>query len=689
VSLHRNAAFLAFSLLFSLLFTVSSYGGVHSQPVSAEELKMTSEPLAPGAPAIILYREVNRDDYGISNRGGMRIVGNESAAPASRYEEDYYRIKILTEEGRKYADIEIPYDSWAGKINGIMARTIHPDGSIVNFSGQVMDKTLVRGRGVQWRAKTLAMPDVQAGSIIEYFYTINFHEGYFFSSNWILNDRLFTKAAKFSLKPNHDDYNPISFRWMEHLPAGTPSPKQNPDNSVHLDVTNIAAFQPEDFMPPQDELKARVDFIYSYDPFENDPVKFWKKVGKKRNDALEGFVSKRGPIDAAVGQTVSPGDTPEAKLRKLYARVQQLSNRSYQARNIELAKRHELLNRDDIGDKAEEKKKKVAETAEEIWKQGAGDSRQLNWLYLAMVRAAGIEAYGVLISERRNFFFNPMAMESEQLNGTAVLVKLDGKDLYLSPGSAYAPFGMLPWERTGVAGLRLDRDGGTWIKTNLPDSTSSKISRKADLKLSADGSLTGKLEVSFTGLEAITRREEETNHDDLARKASLEQQVESWIPVGSEITLTNQPDWTGSETPLIATFDVKVPGWASAAGNRALVPIGLFGAPEKHTFEYSSRTYPIYFDFPSEKADDINIELPPSWQVSSTPKPQSHDLHAVGCTMSAESSKTGLHLTRKINVSVLEIDPKYYTALRSFYQGVKAADEQPAVLVAGSVTPGN
>ena len=32
------------------------------QPISQDELKMTSEPQAPGAPAIILFRQVDRDD---------------------------------------------------------------------------------------------------------------------------------------------------------------------------------------------------------------------------------------------------------------------------------------------------------------------------------------------------------------------------------------------------------------------------------------------------------------------------------------------------------------------------------------------------------------------------------------------------------------------------------------------------
>lgn len=100
---------------------------VKFQPVSAEELKMTSEPQTPGAPAIILYREVNRDDYGRTAHGGMQLMGNESAA--DRYEENYYRIKILSEEGRRYANVEIPLPTEVGFVTGINARTIRPDGS--------------------------------------------------------------------------------------------------------------------------------------------------------------------------------------------------------------------------------------------------------------------------------------------------------------------------------------------------------------------------------------------------------------------------------------------------------------------------------------------------------------------------------------------------------------------------------
>jgi len=80
---------------------------------------MTSEPKAPGAPAIILFRQVDRDDRGLT-----------------AHEDVYFRIKILTEEGRKYADIEIPYYKDSGNIVNIHARTIKPDGTIANSTAK-------------------------------------------------------------------------------------------------------------------------------------------------------------------------------------------------------------------------------------------------------------------------------------------------------------------------------------------------------------------------------------------------------------------------------------------------------------------------------------------------------------------------------------------------------------------------
>ena len=657
------------ALAIAVIFAAQAQAGVQFQPVSQEELKMTSEPNAPGAQAIILYRELQRDDCGPTCHST-----SASFMSADRFENNYFRIKILTEAGRKYGDIEIPLWDGVGNVANVNARTIRPDGSIVNFSGQIFEKTIIKAKGFKYRAKTFAMPDVQAGSIIEYYYTINFTKGDIFTSNWILNEELFTKKAKFSLRYFQSNYYPISFRWSEHLPPGSPSPQQKGD-VVELEVANIAAFQAEDFMPPENELKERVDFIYSSDPFEPDVNQFWKTVGKNRYGAVEKFLGRRGPMEQAVSQIVSPSDPPEVKLKKLYARVQQLRNTTYEVQKTDQEQRRENPN--------------PTQNVEDVWKRGAGRGWELTWLYLAMVRAAGFEAYPVLVADRRNSFFNPQSMQSNRLDSNLVLVKLNGKDLYLDPGAVFTPFGILRWDETGVSGLRLDKDGGSWVQTSLPDSSASQIQRKGTFKLSPSGDLEGTLTVTYTGLEGLSRRVDQRNEDDTARKKALEDEIKAYIPVGSEVELAKQPDWTNSDAPLVAEFSVKVPGWVALSGRRAIFPVGLFSGTEKHVFEYSERAHPIYFEFLSQKVDDITVEVPAGWQITGLPKPQNQDLRVVGYAVSAESSQGALHLTRKLEINILTMETKYYHPLQSFYQIVKAGDEQQIVLVPSSTVSAN
>jgi Domain of Unknown Function with PDB structure (DUF3857) len=217
VPLRRVLTISAFTSL--LVLGISAYrsttvsAGVGFQPVSPDELKMTSEPQAPGAPAIILYREVDRDDNGRTGHGGAVFIGSGMQVNADRFEDNYYRIKILTEEGRKYANVEIPLPSFVGIVANVIARTIRPDGSVVNFDGRTLDKTIFKRQRLKYQAKTFTLPDVQVGCIIEYYYTTSFNGPYFFSSHWILSNELFTRRAKFSLRPFQNDYVPVSFRF--------------------------------------------------------------------------------------------------------------------------------------------------------------------------------------------------------------------------------------------------------------------------------------------------------------------------------------------------------------------------------------------------------------------------------------------------------------------------------------------
>jgi hypothetical protein len=620
---------------------------------------MTGEPLAPGAPAIILYRQVDRDDNGHTS-----------------HEDNFERIKIFTEEGRKYADVEIPFIKGGNDVVHLRARTIRSDGSVADFDGKVFEKTIVKARGLKYLAKTFTLPDVQVGSIIEYSFTYDFKEYSLYDSNWILSQELFTKAAKFSLKPYHGSLdNPFTVSWRPRLPQGTTPPHEGPDHIIRMEAHNVAAFQVEDFMPPENELKARVDFVYSDESFEPDFDKYWKKVGRKLNGQVEGFVGKRKPMEDALAQIVSPSDSSDVKLRKIYERVQQFRNTSYEFKKTD----------------QEEKRENEKEPAnvEEVWKRGYASGNNLDWLFLGLVRAAGFEAYAVYVSDRRNYFFSPKSMDRGKLDAKVVLVKVNGKDLYFDPGAAFTPFGLLEWPETGVVGLRLDKDGGTWIQSALPLSSESQIERKAKLQLLETGDLEGKLTVTFTGLQAMTRRVEELHSDDVEKKKYLEEQVKDYVPVAVELDLTNQPDWKSSSQPLVAEFNLKIPGWVSGAGRRALLPVGIFSTPEKHIFEHTNRVQPLYFEFPFEKVDDVTIDLPLGWQVQTLPPPQKQDGHVVVYNLEAEKNATSVHLSRRLTVDLMLLDVKYYMALRNFFQIVRTGDEEQIVLQPGTASASN
>ena len=368
----RRVIFIAACALFLVLAAaeypyVTAHAGIGFQPVSPEELKMTSEPLAPGAPAIILYRQVDRDDSG-----------------RNAHEDIYVRIKIFTEQGRKFGDVEIPFSKGSQEVVNIRARAIRPDGSVVDFDGKVFENSVFRGRAVQYLVKSFTLPDVQVGSLVEYHYTYDLKEQganncglvscpfTLYSSHWILSEELFTKKARFSLKPFRDEHssNPVTLRWSWHdLPSGA-DPNEGPDHVIRMEASNIPAFEWEEYMPPENELKARVDFIYSLEAPERNADEFWKKFGKKRNAQLEAFLGKHKAMEEAVTQIISPNDPPEVKLRKIYDRVQQIRNASYELRKTVQEQKRE--------------NEKPAQNVEEVWKRGYGTGVQLTWLYLGL-----------------------------------------------------------------------------------------------------------------------------------------------------------------------------------------------------------------------------------------------------------------------------------------------------------------
>lgn len=159
--------------------------------------------------------------------------------------------------------------------------------------------------------------------------------------------------------------------------------------------------------------------------------------------------------------------------------------------------------------------------------------------------------------------------------------------------------------------------------------------------------------------------------------------------MGAEIELVNKPDWASSAPTLAAEFALKVPGWVSAAGRRELLPVGLFGAAEKHVCERTVRVHPLYYQYKFQKVDDIRIELPAGWQVSSLPQAVTRDVILATYNSKVENEKGTLHLERLLKSELISLGQEHYEMLRGFYQTVRNGDEQQVVLQPGGTTGSN
>ena len=300
-------------ILTAVLFLSSPlvFGLDDWQPITPEDLKLTSEQ-AGHADAIILYHQQVSDD----NRGHLQ---------------EYKRIKIFTEAGKRYADVEIAYNGTDFHVVDVKARTISPDGTIIPFSGKVYDKVVVKGRGIKVLVKSFTFSDARPGSIIEWRYTRLSGESSVYAPRWVLQEELVQKQAKFVFVPYHGRGEVETKRGdlangVYWTPIGLPKGvevKQTPDQHIQLEMKDIPAYQQEELAPPPDMMKMRVEFYYGSSSM-GKPAEFWKEEGKYWSKEVEKFIGHSSAVSQAAAQAISPSDTAEQKVRKIYAVVQKL-----------------------------------------------------------------------------------------------------------------------------------------------------------------------------------------------------------------------------------------------------------------------------------------------------------------------------------------------------------------------------
>lgn len=301
--LPRRRCLLGSALSFSVLLFAGT-GQLRAQARSPwpsilpEELALKDNPAKPGSAAMVLLREVNTDD----------TKANET---------QYIKIKVFKEEGKKFGNIEIPYIDKRMQVEDIRARTIAPDGTAVDFQGEIFDRVVAKTRRLRVQTKTFTLPNVQAGSIIEYSYKLRWRDPFpdvlknpgdyiitttfaIPTSRWIIQHELFTRRARFFIRP----LSSSGLQWTSLRLPDKASPRRQADGTIVLEMENVEPIENEDFMPPVSMLQGRVHFAYIIGS-ANTTQAVWTEWSKHRAEEIDKFVGKHKSIERAVAQIVA------------------------------------------------------------------------------------------------------------------------------------------------------------------------------------------------------------------------------------------------------------------------------------------------------------------------------------------------------------------------------------------------
>jgi hypothetical protein len=643
--------------MFWLAFARVVPAGDDWLPVPPADLALKDNPASPGANAMILYRR--------------SFVDARRAGIDGSFDEEYVRIKIFTAQGVKAeANPAIGFNKEDSEIGDIRARTIRPDGSIVNFDGKVFEK-IVEKTGVSgYLTKTFSLSNVEPGCIVEYKYRQQFKPRFLYNEHWVISGPLFTRDASFSIAPYvpRGTFDSTLFFRTTGLPLGS-LPQRKGDGSYAMDVHNIAGMTEEPLMPPARALEARVDFFYRDrgEPVGETAEQYWNRIGKKWSGELDKFSSKKSVLEQDLAQTVAAGDTPEAKLQKIYARVQKVRDLSSEPTKTATEKKAEEIKRD--------------ENVEDVLKRDYASGRQLNWLFIGLARTAGFEAAEVYVVPRNFDVFSPAGQNAASLTADLVWARAGGKEYWLDPAALYYPFGLVPWYETESKGMRATNQGGEFVTTPAATSADATMVRTADLELKDDGTAVGKLRIEFTGVSAATRRTSLHRDDEAGRRKALQTEIEKMLPAGSTFEITNLASWDEPGATLRLEGTATVPSFGSAVGHRILVPIALFRTSYEGTFSPEHRVNPIRFSYPFEQVDDIQIHGPAGFKFATLPSKKAVN---PGTSMSYEISATqqgdAVEVKRKFSLNDISFPVDSYDALRSFFGNMKSNDAVQLVL---------
>lgn len=662
---------LAFLLVVSTAFAQDFRFG----KVSVEELQEEAHPKDPESDAAILYREqYSHLDY--YQNSGFRLTT-----------EVFERIKIYNSDGFEWATQNIPLytggseNESVGKIKGV-TYTLE-DGKI--------EETKLRNDGIFeeeknkfYDVKKFTMPNLKPGCVIEFQYQmtspyyssideirlqeeipVNQVDVSFYAPEWLVY-QLHRKGLLPLNVEETSQADRINYSVRQGSSTGNFQTRDRPRletrtvdfqrKGYKVTASDIPAMREEAFSSNIDNYKAALNFELSFTNFPGEPLQTvsssWEAVSKSiyDSDNFGGQLNSTRFFDDAIDEVIAGVASPSEKLTRIFEFVKQ-----------------KMVWNKYIGIYADEGVK-------EAYKNGVGNSADINLMLVSMLRYAGIDANPVILSTRDNGI--PVYPTRNGFNDVIAGAKLGDHTYLLDATNKKGAPDLLDENLLNWNGRMIREDGSSeWV--SLYPSAHATESTLINTEINADLTTTGSLKSRYTGNYGLLFRKKfgESSQDD---------QLKAFEGMYSGIELDGLAleNLDNVYEPLEVAYDFELLSGIEEVGDKLYVSPLMHKATDENPFKSDERLHPIDFRYPWKDRYIVNIKIPEGYTVESIPESVLYNMTDKLASFAYRVSKSGnsINISTDFSLNSSIIAPDYYQDLKKFYEMIVTKQNEKIVL---------
>jgi hypothetical protein len=619
-------------------------------PLSIKELSPKINEILASAPQDEQYPQA----------GALILLCDEAAEVTSDGKEIsdlHYMVKILNERGKEsFSETQIEYDSTYEKVELEYARTIRPDGQVVDVgSRHIRDVSKYLNFPLYSNARVfiISFPEITEGAAIEYKLKI-YRSQLVDKKNFVINYPVQSSepiiSANFRLKIPKEKILHIKTLNAEFNDFGANlKPEVKEENNYLLyswQFKDIPQIIPEPNMPPGVEINPTL-LMSTFSSWQ-EIYNWWWMLAKDKIKA-----------DAAIKEKVSELtknlNSDEEKIRAIY---------NFCAQKI----RYVAV---EYGQAGYEPHK-----AEDIFKNKYGDCKDQAILLVTMLKESGFTAWPVIIPTKEYYNLNA-DFPALFFNHVIACVTLKDKIVFLDPTAETCAFQDLPGGDQARKTLVIKEDSFSIQETPLYPSEHNLVRQDLKIKINPEESIEAEKSIFSFGLyDQAQRFWLRYTQPELIEQA-LQEKIQD-TSVGAKLKSYNIKNLDDLNTPVVLSYTFLGPEFFSFAGQMRIIP--QLASLDTSLVAKDKRKYAIDFGILDNKETIFQIEIPANFVIKYIPSNVVEESPWLNFSATYNYQDNKINFTQKSVLKKNIVSSSEYPEFKNFFEGLAKRIKQKVIL---------